>query len=297
MKLTPLSGTFAAVSLAVLLLLSGCANAFRASRTDQHTVEHIPNTAIIINTRNGHVTIAGDPNLTDVVIEAAITAGGRSTNDANDRLSRTRLGISRDTAGKLTITPTFPTPNRSHDGASITVHIPHASTVKIVTSNGSVTAHGLNAPLTATASNGRINVYDWIGHANLTTSNGRVTIAGLTGNLTVRTSNGRVQVDDLGGSADVQTSNGRIAVTLRPDQPGPLNLHSSNGSITAHVGPAFIGTMSLRTSNSSLTIDDAASIIAIQNVDRRSAQLTFTNDGPASLLRTSNGRIAVRTYE
>lgn len=292
------AGAVAAVlALAMLLTVGGCVNSVRASRTDQQTVEHVRATPITVNSRNGRVQVIGDPSLSEIEIEATIYAGGRTMNDANDRLSRTRLEVVRDTTGTLRIMPVYPTPYRSRDGANLTVRIPDAASIEIVTSNGRIIATGLSAPLTATTSNGRITVREWIGDAALTTSNSRVTVADLTGELTVRTSNGRVQIDDQAGPVDAKTSNGRIVLKLLPDESGPIDLQTSNGSITATVGPAFTGSMSMRTSNSSINIDDAVSAVAARDVERRRAELSFSEDGPASRLRTSNGRITLRTRE
>jgi len=288
---------FSTIALMSLLINGGCSSGFQATRTDQRSVDHVRGTPIVVTTRNGRVSVVGDRTLNEVVIHADISAGGGSPKEANDRLGRTRLDIVRDTSGTLTIKPIFPTPHRSGDGAAISVQLPDASSVRITTSNGRITASDVDAALTASSSNGRITVTDWIGDADLSTSNGRIQVADLDGSLTARTSNGRVKVESLSGSADVKTSNGSITLALRPDSPGPIDLQTSNSSITAEVGPAFAGTMTMRTSNGSITVDDVASIIADSRIERRSADLTFRDDGPVSRLRSSNGRLTLRIMQ
>lgn len=105
------------------------------------------------------------------------------------------------------------------------------------------------------------------------------------------TSNGRVRAADIGGPVEVKTSNGRVEITLRPDQQGPVSIRSSNGRITVNVGPAFAGAVTVDTSNGGVNIEDPTGRITSSSIKKNEGTFLIGGEGPASMVKTSNGRI------
>ncbi len=265
---------------------------YRAETTMMQTADHVTGSALEIRTKNGAVDVAAAPELADVSIEVRLRAGGRNQAEADDRLAAARIEVSR-VAGVLVIAPVFPEPQRSGDGASITVRLPDADGVSIDTGNGSVVVAGLAGDLEVETSNGPVRVTGHKGQARIDTSNGSVRVRDHVGTVSVDTSNGSVEIEGVDGAVTADTSNGAIEVTLGPDDTGPLHLDTSNGSITVHVGPAFNGAVSLDTSNGSITVRDEVGRIRTQTLSASRGQLVIGEGGAPSRLDTSNGRITM----
>lgn len=287
---------FALASLLVLVFaVQGCgwSSPFKASTTVTQTVDHLPGSALKVETLNGRVDVLVSEATEHVVIDARLRCGGSTQVEADQRLPQARLDVSRDTARTLWIKPVFPGGRRNGDSASISVKLPDVDGVTIKTSNGAVFVRDTAGKLVVDTSNGAISVTDHDGNALIDTSNGSIRVTRLRGDLVADTSNGSVDVDELAGSARVDTSNGPIIFSLIPDQAGPIELDTSNGSISLTIGPAFSGAMTLRTSNGSISIHDPTGVIRSQEIGKNRAKLTIGEGGSSSRLSTSNGRITL----
>ena len=295
----------------VVLLLPGCIEAVKARKTVNLSLDHIPASALAVNTRNGAISVIASDEYERVMIESQICCTGGTRAEAERRLAQSTIRADRDSSGRLVIAPVFPDQARGSDGAGITVRLPDAGGVTADTSNGSVTVHGVDGEvkihtsngavtvehvdgsLTVDTSNGAVTVRDHHGRAVIDTSNGTVRVFGQVGPLEADTSNGAVIVEDLAGSADIDTSNGAVQLTLRGDQSGPIDLRTSNGSVTIIVGPAFVGELSLHTSNGGFRINDRLGRIRRQSMEKHRANLLIGEGGPSSRASTSNGRVTL----
>lgn len=94
---------------------------------------------------------------------------------------------------------------------------------------------------------------DWIGQVELITSNGAISAEGVNGDVHLHTSNGRINVDGHAGRLTVRTSNGSVEVR---DVDTVLYARSSNGRITIH-DAVLRGTGEIRTSNGRITLQGA----------------------------------------
>ena len=273
-------------------LLSGCAfTSFRATATREATTEQLAGAALVVESRNGSLELVADPALSEVQISAKITCSGTTQPEADQRLAGADLSVARGTDRVLTIKPVFPGGARNGDGATITVRLPGAGGVDVKTSNGRVNVTGLAGALTIHSSNGSVSVTDHDGSADIRTSNGAVNVQRLAGSLKVDTSNGSVDVANLGGTAQISSSNGPITLALQPDQAGPIELHTSNAHIKASAGRAFIGTVRMDTSNASIRIGDAAGRVKSKKMAKTSGSIVVGQEGPVSVVETSNGGI------
>ncbi len=295
MKATALLAAAAAVGT---VALAGCGwREFRAKTVLSQTVPHVAGSALIVETRNGRIEAEAAPQSAEVVIEATLSCGGASQQEADARLAEATLEVFREADQRLAIRPVFPGGPRSGDGASITVRLPGASGVELRTSNGSIEARGLGGRLVADTSNGRVEVQDWAGPAWLDTSNGGIVAANVGGAVEADTSNGSIRLDRVAGTIHADTSNASITAVLGPDQTGPVHLDTSNGSISLRVGPAFAGSVRLSTSNGSISVHDVLGRVKSQSLERNSGHIVVGEAAgagtpvPESRLDTSNGRI------
>jgi hypothetical protein len=304
----------ALTSLLVLILAAqGCgwSSPFRAKKDIARTVDHVPASALHVDTHNGSVEIVASPEYGDVAIKAKLTCGGTTQAEADQRLQQARVDASRDTSRTLWIKPVFPGGRRGGDGASISVQLPQSGDVSVDTSNGSVEISGTTGQVVVDTSNGSVDLLHHDGPATIETSNGSVHALHTTGSLEIDTSNGRVLVESHGGALRIDTSNGAVVVTdqagettidtsngsitltLRPDATGPVVLDTSNSSISLTIGPAFAGSMTVRTSNGSISIHDPVGTVRTREIGKSRAEFIIGADGPPSRLITSNGRISL----
>ncbi|HSW50064.1 MAG TPA: DUF4097 family beta strand repeat-containing protein, partial [Bryobacteraceae bacterium] len=125
-------------------------------------------------------------------------------------------------------------------GARFTIRVPRSTTLeRISTSNGSITATDIDAPV------------------RLRTSNGRVSVEGIRGTLDVATSNGsiRATVSSAGDSEPVRlrTSNGSVDLTVERLGRSDISVNSSNASLTVRLPDRIAADVSASTSNGSIT--------------------------------------------
>ncbi len=280
------------IALGLLIIIQGCSTHFRSQPISvSQTVEHVDDSPLVVKTRNGKVEVSADPGITSVSIEVKIVCGGKTQAEADERIASALVVAIRQADQSLLIKPEFPGGTQSGDGASFVIKVPGSNGVEIHTSNGHVTASGLNGSILIDTSNGYIKLADHNGSAVLDTSNGRVIVNNLKGNLEVDTSNGKIKVEQLAGSAIVDTSNASVFVSLAAGQKGPIVADSSNGSITVHVGSAFIGEVLFDTSNGKINVDDHAGIITSHRISRNKGTLVIGSGGQKSRLDTSNASI------
>jgi hypothetical protein len=287
-----------AVAALTALPLTACSFSndweYRAEVDLTRTTEHVPESGIHVDTKNGRIEVVADPQRSDVQIEAHLKCKGRNQEEADQRLAATTVSITRDADQRLVVKPVFPDLHRGGDGASFVIKVPDANGLQLDTSNGSVTVSALSGELVIDTSNGAIQVTDHDGDARVDTSNGSVTVTNLSGSLWADTSNGKIALTNVGGPVDADTSNGSIKLVLAGDQTGPIKLDTSNGSITVDVGPSFAGSVSFDTSNGSIHVSDVTGRISSSSLSRNKGRITVGEGGQPSRLDTSNGSIHFR---
>ncbi|MHC4216974.1 MAG: DUF4097 family beta strand repeat-containing protein [Planctomycetota bacterium] len=264
---------------------------YRADTDLSLTADHIPGSALVVDTKNGRIEVIAEPQRTDVSIEARVRCRGTTQAEADERLAATTISITRSADQTLIVQPVFPGQRRGGEGASFSIKIPDANGLNLDTSNGTIVATGFSGHLRADTSNGSIRVTDHDGTAHVDTSNGGVTVTNLSGSLWADTSNGGITLTNVNGPVEADTSNGAIRLSLAGDQSGPLKLDTSNGAITVEVGGAFAGSVSFDTSNGAIHIEDQTGRISSSTLSRNEGRVTVGEGGPASRLDTSNGSI------
>ena len=119
-----------------------------------------------------------------------------------------------------------------HSRVTLVLHVPRAARMSIRHSNGA-TLHGINAPVSVRASNGRIEVVDHDGDIDATTSNAVIAFENVrAGSASARTSNGSVSFENVRAArALARTSN--ASIELDRLRTGALDAQTSNANVHA----------------------------------------------------------------
>lgn len=178
-------------------------------------------TELVVESKNGNITLIGGNEGDDITIEARYHARAASKTTAAEKVEQmtTRIAQSED---RLVIRAVFKdTP--LHESISYTITLSPALKVQAKTSNGSLEVHDLSEEITLITSNGRITVTSEQGPKNLvaSTSNGSITLN---------------TVPEKGGHYNLRTSNGSVRVKLPEELGVSLNARTSNGSINLGAG-------------------------------------------------------------
>jgi hypothetical protein len=264
--------------LACLLLLPGCgaawtSNQLTAERVLELSAEHVPQSGLLIETRNGQIGVAAKPGAPQVAVVVRVRCGGATLEEARTRVEQASVTILRLDDATLQITAHLPEPGTPHDGADVWVEVPSAHGADLRTSNGRVSARGLSGPL------------------RIDTSNGSVQVTDHDGPVRVDTSNGSIVATAVGGPTSLDTSNGSVTVELADGAAAPLLVDTDNGTITASVGSGFAGAVRLDTSNGAIHLHDDGGRIRSAHRSGDYARVIIGADGSESALDTSNGSI------
>ena len=170
-----------------------------------------------------------------------------------------------------------PTSIPKGSGATVTVQVPAATPLELVTSNGPIT------------------VRDGSGGLSAHTSNGPVELSGVAGSVLAETSNGPITVSASGPAVpELHTSNGGITFDGAL-QAGEARLETSNGAIELRL-PADAGfTIDAATSNGKATSEFPIAGTTGEDELRGTVGETALAAGPRLTVRTSNGPIRLLT--
>jgi DUF4097 and DUF4098 domain-containing protein YvlB len=193
-------------------------------------------------------------------------------------------------------------------GARYSIRVPRKVVLdRVVSSNGSIRADGIQGYARLKTSNGSVKLYGHNGEIDAETSNGSIEATDQTGNARLHTSNGAVRIEMNQGSLDAGTSNGSITARLtKPDANAPVRLTSSNGridltmdavrdvhastsnsSIQVRIPADANARVRARTSNSSITTE----FDVRGERSKHTLEGTIGSGGPMIDLSTSNGGI------
>ncbi|MCC6970690.1 MAG: DUF4097 family beta strand repeat protein [Phycisphaerales bacterium] len=264
-----LFGVVLTTTLAGAALSGGCVlNYSVEEETRTSNIPHMAASPIVVDTANGAITVTTAAEAKDVTIVAKLRA------QTKERLAATKVLAERKDDKTLSVYVKWPDDKRlSYEGCAFEIVLPDAADARLTSSNGAVTAKGINGPVLAESSNGAITIE----HAG--------------GPATAKTSNGAVTINHATGKVIADSSNGAIRVSLAKDAKGPVKLDTSNGSITLSFGPAFVGVIDADTSNGRVTING---IEAARVKQPKKSEATVTlGEGEKSTLDTSNGSITI----
>lgn len=205
--------------------------------------------AIEVDTDSGSIEVVGDPDATEITVEAEVSHGLRRTGYSLERRGDTIVA-----SGDCNILVSF------WCRVDMTITIPADIAVDIDSSNGFIDVTDVDGPVVMNTSNGTIDMIGLGGNVTVSSSNGAIRGHGLAGD-TVRadTSNGAIELTfakaPLTVSAD--TSNGSVKITVPDDDTAyAVETDTSNGSTdtTVRTDPTSDHTITADTSNGSISI-------------------------------------------
>jgi hypothetical protein len=259
-----------------LVLMAGCefvdlgdSSRFQADFHENHPMK--AGGRLYLESFNGSVDISGwDQDSVDI--------SGTKTASTEQMLQALKIDVVAS-GDSIRIRAVRPSDRWGNMGVRFTVRIPRRTSLeKISTSNGSITASSIEAPV------------------RLHTSNGRVTVDGVRGALDVSTSNGsiRAEVASAGDNEPVslRTSNGSVELSVQKLGRNDITVTSSNGSLTLRLPDGIAADVKATTSNASITNEFENSFMG--RSDKRHLEGRIGGGGPTLELATSNGRISLR---
>lgn len=130
-------------------------------------------------------------------------------------------------------------------------------------------------------------------NVEVTNTNGGIRLTGVAGKHALDTTNGRIEVMACAGSLDASTTNGNINAELTKVAKGqPLRFETTNGRIEVAVPADLAMDVDANTTNGSISTDLP---INTTRFSRNSMRGTINGGGTSLRMRTTNGRIAIKT--
>jgi hypothetical protein len=131
----------------------------------------------------------------------------------------------------------------------VTVETPAQLTLQARTSDGSVTASGLQGDLNLTTGDGNVEIDHVSGNLHIRSGDGRVTVSNADGAIDAHTSDGNLSVDGAFHGLALHTSDGRLDLNLREGTKlaTASTIESSDGSVTLRVPASFTADLDVHT--------------------------------------------------
>lgn len=140
-------------------------------------------------------------------------------------------------------------PHHSH--TQVIVETPAQLYLQAKTSDGNVTAAGLEGDLELTTGDGSVTLDHLAGNLRLKSGDGQVRISDASGAVEARTSDGSLAVDGVFHALTLHTSDASLEVNLRPGSKltAASSIQSSDGSVTLRVPADFSADLDVHTSD------------------------------------------------
>jgi len=222
------------------LLVSGCVTISRGvqARDNVSLALEVPaGTPARVETFNGSIEVSASPG---TQITAQVERRGEGADQAKAEANRDGIQVTLELVDGVAVLRAVYTPDPTSipggNGASVTLQVPTATPLELVTSNGPITVRDGSAGLSAQTSNGPIALSGVAGTLQADTSNGPITVS-TTGPAIpeLRTSNGGITFDGTlqAGEAALDTSNGAVELRLPADAAFTIDASTSNSKATS----------------------------------------------------------------
>ena len=233
----------------------------KASREWQQSYDLSEQGSVEVININGR--IEAQPSADDrVEVRAEITARGASERAARERLEH--IQIEEDTGS---------------DHVRLETKLPVTS---FFTGGGSEVRYFLRIPA------GR--------SVRLRTTNGSISVTGLQGELKAKTVNGSVSGSGLAGAVEASTTNGSIKIEVERVAEAGIDLQTVNGSIRLRIPATAAADLSAHLTNGSIDTSDLP-LQDLRRSSRRRLEAKLGSGGPPIELRTVNGSIRIAGSE
>lgn len=286
-------------------------------RAERDLTLHVPwdrFDALAVRSSNGGIDVStGDGDVAS--ISGTLAVAGATREEAEARLARLDVSAAADPAAPTRLLVEFRVPDdlrSANPSAKLVIKVPQAvptdvqttngaivvqgmsGLVRLRTSNGSLTARGIDGPVNAQTSNGAVIVADTRGDVEAVTSNGRIEAVGVSGACKAQTSNGAITIRATGGGVRAVSSNGAINVDAEPAPDAPVTLKTSNAPISLTLPKALAGELSLLTNNGTARAALEGLRATVTTQSRKELRATLNGGGPSRVsVESSNGSINV----
>lgn len=202
-----------------------------------------------VDADNGRIDVVGDPDATEVTVEAEIGHGLRPTEYAVTRTGRT-LSVGGNCSNFVAL----------WCRVNVTITMPADIAVELRSRNGAIDVTDIDAPVVMHTSNGSIDMIGLSGTVSADTSNGSIRGHGLAGDsVSADTSNGEIELTfaEAPHTVRADTSNGSVKIIVPDDDTAyAVQADASNGSTdtTVRTDPTSDHTITADTSNGSISI-------------------------------------------
>ena len=261
-KLNGKSISLSILAIAFLMSFAGCSifqKRYEKSETREFRLSSADKTKIVIDNKNGNITIKKNSDANTILLSADIKMNV-TKKELNEPLKNYEINI--DTlsnevriSGKTTIREKqfFNFGNWDNNSINYTLYLPE----------------GLDA--------------------EVSTVNGKIEASDVTNNITGSTTNGKINIENTTGILKLETTNGKITAEL--DSTKGMTLEAVNGSISLTVSSTFSGKFEADWVNGSFKYDDIG--FKDVNKEKRSFKARLGDRDSDIKISTVNGSIKI----
>ncbi|MDP6986479.1 MAG: hypothetical protein QGG74_00410 [Phycisphaerales bacterium] len=265
-----------AIGVLLAVGLIGCdfgpkftAKATRTTTKDSTTAK------IDAKTTTGSIDVSGGSTRTNTTIIAELTCGGKTQQEADERLAKSTLDATTEPDGTILIRVSFPAPRQNGDSVAVQATVPNLTGAMLRTNTGSISVSHANGPIDAK------------------TNTGSIKISGCSGEVLARGNTGKIAVSTHTGQIDAATDTGSVSIELTDQSAGTVTGETDTGSVSLSVGPAFNGIITTHTGFGSVKLSGDSSRITRSDLQKHDGVVTIGSGGEKSSLRTDTGSIDI----
>ncbi|HEY6333891.1 MAG TPA: hypothetical protein VI756_31530 [Blastocatellia bacterium] len=174
-----------------------------------------------------------------------------------------QVSVQEESSGIVSIRPNVQVRQRRGE-VHLVIKIPRSAGIEsLSTGRGAVQVTGVQGPVNVRTNSGELRIAN-VGPLSASTSNGDIQVNSVSGTARLESQSGSVEASDISGRANIQTANGDV----RAVRTGQLLIHSNSGGITAD---SVNGSATLETNNGDVTVKDVTGdvIAKLQSGDFR----------------------------
>jgi DUF4097 and DUF4098 domain-containing protein YvlB len=143
---------------------------------------------------------------------------------------------------------------------SVSVRAPRLTAASVMTSDGKVSAAGIDGTLDVDTKGGEVVIDRILGEAKLVSGGGDIQVGQVGGSLRCATGAGKIWVRQVGGEATLETAGGDIVAQLMGGA-----VHAQTGGGGVHIGTAG-GAVTAISGGGEIVIDKANGVVTLRNM-------------------------------
>jgi DUF4097 and DUF4098 domain-containing protein YvlB len=182
-----------------------------------------------------------------------------------------------------------------HKDTSVAVEVetPPNLTLHAETSDGNLSASGLNGAINLRSSDGRQTVADVSGRLNVQSSDGSLDLRNIAGTLDAHTSDGNVDISGKLDSMNIRTGDGALTLELANGSSlkADSTLHSSDGSVTVRLPKDLSANLDISTSDGKIDCNLPLTLDGFHGGSGSGVKGKLNQGGAILWIHTSDGTV------